>query len=339
MQELGNRDNVVWGARAWRWIGCAFVLGWPLGCSAPPDDGEATANQTAALESTDVRPASMNGGTARIQLWGPNGWQDCTGQVISRDSILTAAHCLYDAGLYANGFSSPIWVWVNITHQESNGIWQSFSGAEYVTGYVQQSYVTLAAAGDNKKRRYDVAVLQRSSNWSSVVSSDVTALVRTTYGQKPEWLYAYGHGYYDDTYCSQGGCNVYDDNQLRRGLLQNFAWYGGTGDYYYRTVKSDYGNADPHICQGDSGGPWKTTSLGGTSVSGVQYGVTSFGGGTNSEPECFEDYGQAVQVAYHISWIAERVADGNGSCSNTSHTIGPKLGSWEVLNVSTKTCW
>jgi len=306
----------------------ALCLSLLVGGCAVAADGELSDEDLRALEEPirngTLLPTSLNGGTARVRIWGPTGNTDCSGQVISRDTVLTAAHCLYDAGYYADGWEEEQIAAVYVRHQEPSGTWEHLIGLkEDVTAFVPQKYVEAKERGE-RGTGYDIALLRRSINLSNSVSTDVTALAVYS-GERPRGLYAYGHGLYDDQLCDRGGCDpLPDDDQLRSGLLRTLTWYNDPGQSNYRMIMSDYTANDPNLCLGDSGGPWKLAAYAPEAstplVNGVQFGVTAFveggpGGG------CGADKAYATWIAHHDPWIREIVEDGRGSCSRYDYQV------------------
>jgi hypothetical protein len=303
------------------------------GCSAPVESGEDLAAAGEPIEGGSIPvPATMNAGTVRLSIRHATGDTEvsCSGQVISRNSILTAASCFYNQGWFEGGWDNNVAVPLRAQHHNPDWSWEflTWDGASHwVTAsvLVQEAYVDYRDDGNSLAHGYDVAVVRTSEPLINVTSSDVTAIARST-SQRPEWSYAYGHGYYSDT--------LHDGN-LRRGYLEALTWHTSSGSSSYRTVVSDYGAGDAHLCKGDIGGPWKMqtdTAL----VSGVQFGVTTTGSGAGN---CWEGTGRAAMVAYHDPWIQARVEGGGGSCVVEGHAVLPYIDSWELMDISTLVCW
>lgn len=317
------------------------------GCGTPIDEEQLPQVELAhleqAIENGEVYPSELNAGTVYVRIEWADGQkptprdnpvpdaQRCSGQVISRDTILLAAHCFYEFGYYADGWSSSVPVQASVLHQEPNGTWEWISGSdEWMTVNVPFPYVYYEKSTLSDKHKlkiqYDVAVLRRSSNWDNTVSTDVTALA-TDRWDEPSWLYLYGHGYYSDTQV---------DYKLRRGFFQPLTFHNDSSNSYFGSIEYDPIAGSAYSCTGDSGGPWKVPQWG-TTVSGVQFGVHS--GGINSAGgTCTEDGSRAAMVPRNTQWINGEVNAGAGSCSVTSHWIraNPSL-SWTL--VDTLTCW
>jgi|GEM_PF-2207999 len=323
-----------------------FIAG-ASACAMPLEEGQMdqaefgpAESKEQAIQNGQVYPTENNAGTVYLAIeWAPgqgdprgeNPTQRCSGQVVSRDSILLAAHCFYDVGYYANGWAESVWAKVSVLHQEPNGTWESLSGSkESMKVYIPSSYyfyeVSTASDADKRKVGIDVAVLRRSSNWSNTVSTDVTALA-SDQADQPSWLYLYGHGYYSDTQV---------DYKLRRGLFDTLTFYTDSANDYFGSIKYTAITDDPYSCTGDSGGPWKVPQFG-TTVSGVQFGVHSQGINP-ADGRCTEDGSRAAMVPMTAQWIKGYVHGGAGACSNTSHYIraNPSM-TWTI--VDTITCW
>lgn len=314
------------------------------GCAVPVDEAGADEVSRAEqpIENGELRPSSLNGGTVRIKIHGPTGTNACSGQVVARDTILTAAHCLYDVGVYSGGWSKKKAVKVTVTHQDPDGSWTSLSAPnESVSAFVREEYVTRASKKDVTGRQtdlsrfgWDMAVLRRSIPYGNLVSSDVSALVTASAGQVKA-LYIYGHGFFKDEICDRGLCNTAWDEQLRRGYFDALTWDRSSSSQYYRTVRSDTLSADAHSCSGDSGGPWKTIGYSNsTPTSGVQYGVHVSGSGTGT---CAEVNARGAIVGYLDHWVRDVILDGSyASCQDTAHQVFTGS-AWEWID--TRICW
>lgn len=91
-----------------------LLLSLATGCAIEPLDemgaaelGEEIVTRSAeqGIENGQLRPSQMNGGTVLVRAFGQvprEGLKEeiCSGQVISRNTILTAAHCFYSVGYF-----------------------------------------------------------------------------------------------------------------------------------------------------------------------------------------------------------------------------------------------
>lgn len=315
-------------------VGRLLLLSLVTGCALEPieetqaEAGEERSTRIAEqpIENGELLPSALNGGTVLIQTWFEvprEGMvlERCTGQVISRDTILTAAHCF---GTYSDGWVRKKAVQATVHHQNPNGSWEALTngGGETLDLYVLQGYVNALYPPHPHRRGLDIAVLQRRSNFNNIEPSDVAAFARDT-ASRPSLLYVYGHGYYTDASY---------DGQLRRGRFTGLQYEPFHRADDYRTISAQSGPNDPHTCKGDSGGPWKEAGFG-VVTSGVIFGVHVLGKGIGN---CAEQQARAATVAYHHSWIADRVREGRGSCQDGTHQVAQGNG-W--LWAPTRTCW
>jgi hypothetical protein len=313
------------------------------GCAVPLDEAGAdeVGRVDQAIENGELRPSSLNGGTARIKIHGSTKTNWCSGQVVARDTVLTAAHCLYDAGVYNGGWSKKKEVRVTVTHQDPDGSWTSLSApGEWVSAFVREEYVTRANKKDANGKQtdvsrfgWDMAVLRRSIPYGNLVPSDVSALVTASAGQV-EFLYVYGHGFFEDQFCDRG-CNPASDEQLRRGFFDSLTWDRSSSSPHYRTVRSATLPGDAHTCNEDSGGPWKTTGYSNaTATSGVQYAVHVAGSGSGT---CAEMDARGAIVGYLDHWVRDVILQGAyASCQDTAHQVFTgSAWAW----VDTRICW
>jgi len=317
-----------------------LVMAGANGCAMPLEEGhldqaelEASASKEQSIQNGEVRPSEMSGGTVRITIEGaldPRGEpfpsEGCSGQVISRDSILLAAHCFFDSGYYIDGWQKSVTVKAYVQHQRPGAFWESLSSSEETMKVYVPSAYFLYENDDSLKIGVDVAVLRRTGGWWNTRSTDVTALA-TDQADRPAALYLYGYGYYSDTQI---------DYRARRGLFDTLIYYPNNAFTYPGSIKYTPVAGDPYSCSGDSGGPWKVLQTAGPTVSGVQFGVHS-SGITAADGHCTEDGSRAAMVARNVQWIKARVEEGFGSCSDTVHTVRPPNRASKV--VDTITCW
>lgn len=222
------------------------------------------------------------GGIVDIGFWDGSQWvmSGCSGQVVSRDAIVLAAHCVRrwltpDTANPPNVNYNPPdtgTTWFAAYRMNEDGTWTCITdpagGCQLQASWaVPSTYLgvyhtaTQAWTGDNADR--DVATLNFGTNFANVVQKDAAYL---NSGGDSTIGAAYG---YADAPASDG--------RLRGGNFSGIALSGGA---YTKTVPQ----ADPHLCGGDSGGPLRfLTSAATTPESTVRSGVLS---GVNSKGGC-----------------------------------------------------
>jgi hypothetical protein len=214
------------------------------------------------------------GGIVDIGFWDGSQWimSGCSGQVVSRDAIVLAAHCIR-RWLTPNA-SSPDsgTTWFAAYRMNEDGtltcITDPAGGCQLQAEWAVPStyagvYHTSSQTwtGDNADR--DVATLDFNTNFANITQKDAAYL---NSGGDATVGAAYG---YADSPASDG--------KLRGG---NFSGITLSGGAYTKTVPQ----ADPHLCAGDSGGPLRfLTSAATTPENTVRSGVLS---GVNSKGGC-----------------------------------------------------
>src|SRR5688572_8874599 len=97
------------------------------GCSAPVESGEDLAAAGEPIEGGSIPvPATMNAGTVRLSIRRATGGAEvsCSGQVISRNSILTAASCFYNQGWFEGGWDNNVAVPLRAQHHNPDWSWE-----------------------------------------------------------------------------------------------------------------------------------------------------------------------------------------------------------------------
>jgi secreted trypsin-like serine protease len=284
----------------------ALVCAASLGCSGEmgsEQELEALSDIEQSIENGELYPKVSSNGVVLLYLQDTNGtYQTCSGQVLSRNTVLTAAHCFYLRGHTKEEQD----VNVAVHHQKSDGKWESLQSdggttAELAKVYLQAAYLkspTTVSAND-------IAIIKTAKNMSNIVQGDSAALLRDT-TRTFRAGYAYGYGFKSDSA---------SDGQLRRGEMKNLSF--GT------VITATAASTDPHLCGGDSGGSLKLGVE--ESIDGIQFGINSYTVGNGA---CGESGSGYVNVAYHIDWIKGKV--GAARCVDRSFTQG---------SVKSTICW
>jgi len=101
-----------------------------VGCSGPVDgsgdlEQEDVAAQTSELRNGtlyDGNPTGIWNGVVKVEFLDPSGtWLLCSGQVVSAQTILTAGHCITDAGVVGN----PVSMYVRASRPAPGGGWRT----------------------------------------------------------------------------------------------------------------------------------------------------------------------------------------------------------------------
>lgn len=332
-------------------LASTFIL---ASCAMPlegEDEWSDASEKAQPIQNGEVWPTELNGGTVQVKIeWAPGmkeamariqrvnidempDFERCSGQVVSRDTILTAAHCFESMGYIQDTTGAytaygPRPATVTIHHQEPNGNWEAVSNTkEAITLRIPSPYFIYAKSGDLKRKKgHDMAFLQRATDWSNVGSSDRTALAVDP-ADRPDWLYLYGHGYHSDTSY---------DGYLRRGRMSRLTWYETETGTYAKTIDNAPFEGGAYSCASDSGGPWKVPAQT-TLVSGIQFGIHREGQGSG---KCTETAARAVWTAPNKAWLELLIEQGRGTCTTSSNAYSTKANNalvWKT--VDTLTCW
>ncbi|UYL09756.1 trypsin-like serine protease [Bdellovibrio sp. SKB1291214] len=219
-----------------------------------------------------------------VELLGPSGAvrTACTGALVGKHSILTAAHC-FDRQHVSN-FASFRIVFANQFGVNNSGLIRK--GLLYKQHPLYNS---------NGRYNYDFAMAifagdaPRGFN-PAQMDSDTTA----DYGGAKLTVYGYGRS---KDYTGREGEDLRDSvGVLHRGIVKVSSDYNQLGDLYLLKASSQ-----SHVCQGDSGGPHFYNRNGVTKIVGVTsatYGKAL----ANGQHSCLE-FSQASKVAVNYAWF------------------------------------
>jgi V8-like Glu-specific endopeptidase len=244
--------NVDLVARRGCWaIVAVLALGLPA-CGAPLP--EEVSDEQVGAQTSEIRNGTLYDGSniwrgvVKLEFWTPkSGWWTCSGQVVSQQTILTAAHCI--AKLTHPFDSNPGGLWVMASRPISGG-WQTVMPMTFTT-------VRYNPAFDSVSARYDVGVVIAPSvqPLQNVTSADAALLAKST----PNVIMdALGFGYFGD------GAAEFDGKGRSTELRPTYSSVNHEYVYDAPTPNS------PEMCHSDSGGPLKD---------GFQYGILSRGSG------------------------------------------------------------
>jgi hypothetical protein len=221
-------------------------------------------------------------GAVGIHLWAPGWreWQTCSGQVVSKRTILTAAHCV----VRALGSTAPGSAYIAVWRPSSTSSHVPVLTGQYVTGSINPSH--------DGSTPFDVGIFVASTDLQNITSSDAGRLAKTT--PSGVTMHAVGFGQYDE------GDQFIDDSGRIGELVPSYA--SKALEYFFENTSNK-----PEICAGDSGGPLKSTTSGLLVVYGVAHGNT--GGGDVCGP-----VGHWATTAHNLNWLRGRIS---GSCTET----------------------
>lgn len=239
--------------------------------------------QTKAARSVVVLELIRYGGNTEVS---------CTGTLIGKNTILTAAHCFDEklVGKAVLGFN------VIFSEKYDKGKHPAEIVRKVLNKKSHEKYNTLAKKGKPLLYDHDVAVVYFQGeapkeynpvNLDSNVDADYSNLQ----------IYVYGYGRYLDNTGVKGDSGR-SAGQLRRGLMLIDDNYPKHQDRYFTAAVSS-----TKLCQGDSGGPQFYHENGVLK----QIGVNSAAWGealANGQRSCAR-FSQATKVSYFYNWIRQ----------------------------------
>lgn len=274
-------------------FGIALLVG-SSSCTGTVDDeklGESTLQSASLpLQNAFVLPNSApTDGAVQLWIWGQGPhdaqarWHQCSGQVISQNTLLTAAHCFHEAGM--QGETGTKYVAVN--QYVGNNSWQYLHSGTYFAGdvFVHPDFLH----GGQFDWSHDAAVLRAPSNWLNIDSDAAPLIITHNWGTFEAW--AIGYGDY--------GPNASDTDSKLRGRQLEVKYVSEFGEYQSNTT-------EPQLCSGDSGGPLTTWSFSVPMLHGIANSSVDGGPG-----DCGTT-GRWAPTAANWQFIADVV----GTCNN-----------------------
>jgi V8-like Glu-specific endopeptidase len=231
-----------------------------VACSGPVDgsvdlEQEDVAAQTSELRNGtpyDGNPTGIWNGVVKVEfLHEPsNTWLTCSGQVVSAQTILTAAHCITSLGVVGN----PVSMFVRASRPAPGGGWRTVMPKTW-------AYTKYNPAFDLFNPRYDVGLVIAPTvqMLQNVYLGDAVPLAKTAPNIAMTSL---GFGNY--------GPNTGQFDGLGRSGPVTPTYNATAHEYNYTAVTG----SDTQLCSGDSGGPLKTV--------GLVYGLMSQGMGAGT---------------------------------------------------------
>jgi hypothetical protein len=255
------------------------------GCGGPvPDDPNP--EQTEAVTGELKNGTLYNGnavwrGAVGLYIWSPlyNAWQTCSGQVVSRRTIMTAAHCVI-RGSSSNPGLTFVQAWRPTQNSGSLIVTSQWVESRYNPDYLSTC-----------ETPYDVGLFISPTDLQNITATDAGIIAKTTPSNIR--MLAFGFGYYEDA------PNAYDD-QGRYGVVTP-TYLPRSAEYTYQST-----GTQPQICNQDSGGPLKNAAT--TFVHGVASRHTG-------EGDYCRPIGHWAATANNMYWLRGNIS---GDCLETS---------------------
>jgi Trypsin len=245
---------------------------------------EEVGTQTSELKNGTLFDGSgQSRGAVLLEVYWPTKprgfWQKCSGQIVSKQTILTAAHCLY-------GVKSGEFTWVRASRQTSAG-WVDVIPSTWTQVRWNQAYDGRAT------NDVGVVIAPDARPLIGYVAEDAAIMAKTTPNRVP--MTAFGFGYYTDT--------LYDGKGRSATIVPNYD--PAVPDFWF-----DVTAGGPQMCSVDSGGPLKSTHNG----LFLTYGVFSWG--AKAVGECRRN-GHWATTAHNITWLKSNIVP-TANCFETA---------------------
>ncbi len=261
-------------------------------------DGEVESVEIGIKNGQVLPSAAPVNGVARLYIWSydKKKWATCTGQVSSRNTIITAAHC-FDDSQFSGEYEAAWPLYAKV--QTGPNTWKMISpngSQSSASVYLHPGYWT-----DSEKTShdatYDFAVIHTVSRWHHTTNADTSIVLKAAPSSITAW--GLGYGQYDD------GSPI--DNKLRGAQFSVTA----TNNMYEYQVGS---SSDPQVCPGDSGGPLKLPTSGGSIMLGVAAIITG-----GDDDDCGHSTASWARTDKGWPWLLDNIDSYSGDrCTNAS---------------------
>ncbi len=250
-----------------------LLLAAACGATAPSDDGDdfgepprleqqVLGTSTQALQNA---PVMTNGvalaGVVLVEQYDftLQRWRSCTGQITSKNTLLTGGHC-FARDQTLPTVQSGNW-YVRITRYLGNDEWERLHSSSYIDASVKfHSDFFREATSPYFDFTHDMAIVTAPSDWQNVASHDAAAIIKQSWAPLDAWMTGYGLTSMDAT----------ADRKMRAAEIR-FSYDASREEY-----TAPFGQNTAKLCPGDSGGPLKTQFFSSSVVHGTA--ISSPGG-------------------------------------------------------------
>jgi hypothetical protein len=252
---------------------CAISL-WLAACAGAVDSSDADAEGDKVrlgVSEQAILGGTEGGSVGAVEIFGAPG--GCSGALVGRHMILTAAHCFPDLDNSLSGFVPRV-----INYATTGTTWRCMTNsapANAKCDAYRNVFVYRMGLGAYEVPETDFAIVfteARGGVWQNVSSSDASAGLYSgslSVGTSFQF-YGRGHNHWSGT-----------GDGIMRFMLGSLDWVGPSHFVH------DAPNT-PRICKGDSGGPYFLSISGGTWIFGAHHGAqlssecAKVGGKTNA---------------------------------------------------------
>jgi secreted trypsin-like serine protease len=292
--------------------GCTAFTALFLAACGSADQG--TPEETAQVAPPGAQAQVFNGQKATSFLAKPgivkvsnvNGGNYCTGTIINRDNILTAAHCFPAGGPGSNLFYSVVVESMDDSGHISCVTWptsRQSDNDECRAAFVQ---VVIPASYNSQTHDHDIAIVHSgvAGGWGAPVDTSASwTRIQTSVPAVGNVFTIHGWG------------ATYDTDPTSEALYTGVTPTKIISVGAQQITAGQQAAGSPIACMGDSGGPamrgiWNDLNM----IMGVYSWVSHIDAGACPE---FGDRMRYMRVDTHISWIEQTLAI---SCSRFSKT-------------------